>query len=151
MTTSPVVSITDEQIDELEMLACKASPGPWWIDSHGHTMRSMDSYEVVFHHKDAGKAVRHEETGNLSHWRNDWDASFIATANPETILALIADARRYRYLRNIAAGVDFAGPAVAMVDADGSVRRRDSGSEHLLCGDELDRAVTAAFLEKAAQ
>ncbi|MNQ91416.1 hypothetical protein D3C85_1067970 [compost metagenome] len=76
---------------ELKMLAEKATPGEWWIDSHGCTMVSMDNHEVIFSHPSTGKAVRHAETGNLSHWRNDWDASFIASANPATILALLAE------------------------------------------------------------
>lgn len=38
-----------------------------------------------------GPATRHPETGNLSHWPNDWEASFIALANPATILALLAE------------------------------------------------------------
>jgi hypothetical protein len=79
---------------ELERLAEKASPGPWWIDSHGMTMMSMPGLQVVFTHPAAGAAVRNEETGNLSHWRNDWDASYIAAANPATILALIAENKR---------------------------------------------------------
>ncbi|MCY1360450.1 hypothetical protein D9M69_470770 [compost metagenome] len=33
--------------------------------------------------------MRHPETGNLSHWRNDWDASFIASANPAAVLELL--------------------------------------------------------------
>ncbi|MFW9088241.1 ead/Ea22-like family protein, partial [Pseudomonas sp. P2758] len=76
---------------ELKRLAEKATPGPWWVDSHGMTMMSMEKLEVVFNHPAQGAAVRNEETGNLSHWRNDWDASYIATANPKTILALIAE------------------------------------------------------------
>lgn len=76
---------------DLEMLASKATPGPWWIDSHGMTMMSTPHLQVVFTHPAAGTAVRNEETGNLSHWRNDWDASFIATANPKTILELLAE------------------------------------------------------------
>lgn len=76
---------------ELKRLAEKASPGPWWIDSHGMTMMSMPAFQVVFTHPAAGTAVRNEETGNLSHWRNDWDASYIATANPSAILTLIAE------------------------------------------------------------
>jgi hypothetical protein len=105
MTTSPVTSVTDELIDELELLASKATKGEWWIDSHGHTMVSHDSdgTHTIFKAMDIVKpAVRHPETGNLSHWPNDWGASFIATANPATILALLAeraelkrDAERY--------------------------------------------------------
>ncbi|PDQ15285.1 hypothetical protein CKK21_10805 [Enterobacter cloacae] len=34
-------------------------------------------------------AVRHEDTGNLSRWRNYNDATFIATADPATVLALL--------------------------------------------------------------
>lgn len=81
---------------ELKMLAEKASPGPWWIDSHGMTMMSMPNLEVVFSHPAKSIAVRNEETGNLSHWRNDWDASYIATANPKTILALLAEIEALR-------------------------------------------------------
>lgn len=76
---------------ELKYLAEKASPGPWWIDSHGMTMMSMPKLEVVFNHPAQSIAVRNEETGNLSHWRNDWDASYIAAANPKTVLALISE------------------------------------------------------------
>lgn len=73
----------------LRALAEKASPGPWWIGSHGHSMSDRD-HKTVFQAVDLIKpAVRHPETGNLSHWPNDWDASFIAAANPETVLSLL--------------------------------------------------------------
>lgn len=75
---------------EMRELAQKATPGPWWIDSHGHNMTSHETFENIFSHDNTGRpAVRHPETGNLSHWRNDWDASFIATFNPETVLKLL--------------------------------------------------------------
>lgn len=76
---------------ELKMLAEKATPGPWHIDSHGMTMTSMESFKTVFNHPTDRPSVRHEETGNLSNWRNDWDASYIASANPAAVLALIAE------------------------------------------------------------
>lgn len=28
-------------LDELEALARRATPGPWWIDSHRHTLTSQ--------------------------------------------------------------------------------------------------------------
>ena len=28
-------------LDGLEALARRATPGPWWIDSHGHTLTSQ--------------------------------------------------------------------------------------------------------------
>jgi len=93
MKTGLVTSVTDELVAELEALARKATPGPWWIDSHGNNMvsESMD-HQLVFTADDRmGKAERNKETGNLSHWPNDWDASYIATANPATILALLAE------------------------------------------------------------
>jgi hypothetical protein len=75
----------------LESLAKAATPGPWWIDSHGLCMSGLNHKTVfITDSKAMGTAVRHTDTGNLSHWRNDNDASFIAAANPETILALIA-------------------------------------------------------------
>lgn len=107
MTTPIVPSISDEELAELEELCGKATQGKWWIDSHGVTMMAMDSLEVVFTTPcDPKTAVRHPETGNLSNWRNDWDASYIATACPSKVQGLIArlraaeaDAKRYRWLR----------------------------------------------------
>jgi|GEM_PF-1451500 len=78
-------------IDGLIELANKATPGPWWIDSHGHTMVSHGEgrTDTIFQAMPLVKpAVRHPETGNLSHWPNDWDATFIANANPAVIIAL---------------------------------------------------------------
>lgn len=80
-----------EKYSELKLVAGKATPGPWWVDSHGMNMTSLPNLDLVFSHPANGEAVRNAETGNLSHWRNDWDASYIATANPKTILELISD------------------------------------------------------------
>lgn len=81
--------VTKEQLKEL---AQKATPGPWWIDSHGHRMSANGGMNTVFI-ADArmGEATRHPETGNLSHWPNDWDASYIVSADPTTILSLLAE------------------------------------------------------------
>ncbi|QWR81220.1 ead/Ea22-like family protein [Cronobacter sakazakii] len=79
---------------KLKAAAEKATPGKWWIDSHGSAMVSFtgNGMKTIFvtDGKAMGKAVRHQDTGNLSHWRNDNDATFIATANPATVLELIA-------------------------------------------------------------
>ena len=76
----------------LREAAEKATPGNWWIDSHGQSMVSFIDNEVleVFTTDNKRVAVRHEDTGNLSRWRNDNDATFIATADPATVLALLA-------------------------------------------------------------
>lgn len=81
------------QYDKLKELALVATQGEWWIDSHGHQLVSHNGMktEIIFTVSDtAMPAVRHEDTGNLSHWRNDNDASYIAAANPAAILELIA-------------------------------------------------------------
>lgn len=79
-------------IDELESLAKLATPGDWWIDSHGCSMiaHAETGVEVVFNTSQEGEPVRHPDTGNLSRWRNDNDATYIANANPKVILGLIA-------------------------------------------------------------
>ncbi|HAO2749941.1 TPA: DUF551 domain-containing protein [Escherichia coli] len=80
----------------LREVAEKATPGNWWIDSHGQAMVSFIDNEVleVFATDNKRDAVRHEDTGNLSRWRNDNDATFIATANPATVLALLDELER---------------------------------------------------------
>ncbi|MEF5745412.1 ead/Ea22-like family protein [Escherichia coli] len=83
--------MTKINYQELREAAEKATPGNWWIDSHGNAMVSFIDNEVleVFATDNKREAVRHEDTGNLSRWRNDNDATFIATANPATVLALL--------------------------------------------------------------
>uniref|UniRef100_A0AAU8GEP7 Uncharacterized protein n=1 Tax=Salmonella phage vB_SEnST11_KE22 TaxID=3161173 RepID=A0AAU8GEP7_9CAUD len=80
-------------IADLKRLAMNATQGKWWIDSHGHAMVAFsddkEMHTVFITDPDMGPAVRHENTGNLSHWQNDVDASYIATACPENILKLI--------------------------------------------------------------
>ena len=97
MTTSPVMGITDELVSELEALASEATPGPWGYDG---------SYVCT---------VRNEgETVYVQSWDPVADAllsknvHYIATANPATILALLAeraelkrDRERYQKLRTV--------------------------------------------------
>ncbi|UXJ54844.1 ead/Ea22-like family protein [Pseudomonas citronellolis] len=86
------------KLKELAEIASKATPGPWWIDSHGHHMvsESQDHRTIFLTNDGMGPATRHPETGNLSHWPNDWDASYIASADPTTILELIAEVERLK-------------------------------------------------------
>ncbi|EPO9962494.1 ead/Ea22-like family protein [Enterobacter roggenkampii] len=90
MNSRPMSNIDKRALREA---AEKATPGEWWIDSHGMAMvaHHNDNTMIVFvtDGEQMGKAIRHEDTGNLSHWRNDNDASFIAAANPATVLALL--------------------------------------------------------------
>ncbi|EMV1573023.1 ead/Ea22-like family protein [Enterobacter hormaechei] len=75
----------------LREAAEKATPGNWWINSHGQAMVSFIDNDVleVFATDNKRAAVRHDDTCNLSRWRNDNDATFIATADPATVLALL--------------------------------------------------------------
>ena len=88
----------------LREAAEKATPGNWWIDSHGHAMVSFVGNDVleVFTTDNKRDAVRHEDTGNLSRWRNDNDATFIATADPATVLALLDELERnQQYIKSL--------------------------------------------------
>lgn len=86
----------DEIVDSLNRLIPLATPGKWWIDSHGHGMIAFDGNNIneVFETSTRRPAVRHEDTGNLSHWRNDNDATYIATANPDSIKTLLGELHR---------------------------------------------------------
>lgn len=83
--------MTQINYQALREAAEKATQGNWWIDSHGQAMVSFIDNDVleVFATDNKRSAVRHEDTGNLSRWRNDNDATFIATADPATVLALL--------------------------------------------------------------
>ena len=80
MSTSPVMSITDEMVVELEALASKATPGTW----------SYDRSYVCTVRQDGG-------TTYVESWNPVADAllsknvHYIALANPATILALLAE------------------------------------------------------------
>lgn len=81
---------------QLRELCDKATPGEWWIDSHGHRLMSMDRIQTIFiaDNKAMGPAIRHPETGNLSHWPNDWDATYIVAAQPKVVRGLLDDIER---------------------------------------------------------
>lgn len=77
-------------LEKLLELAGKATPGPWWIDSHGAEMVNPETTDLIFATDTSGPAVRHEDTGNLSRWRNDNDATYIAAANPAVVTELVS-------------------------------------------------------------
>lgn len=146
---------------QLRELASKATAGPWWIDSHGHRMSANGGLDTVFVADNRmGPATRHPETGNLSHWPNDWDASYIAVANPERVLALLdeiesmqaeceelrKDAERYKEAL-----------ARISIQVDGNVRecvrdcvngQSDVQDIYGYC-DEIDSIIDAAMQEAA--
>lgn len=96
MTTTPVPTITDDLIAELEMLAGKATPGPWLTHAE-HDSASFQGYYVANGGVDMLAFLGPEN-------QDSTDADYIATANPATILALLAeraelkrDAERYHH------------------------------------------------------
>ena len=108
MTTSPVPTISDEQIAEIEALAEKAIPGPWFADSC-----ECDRY--VSPEPNGETAVANVLANDFDDESGRWFSGsiteathkFMAMANPEFIAALIArlraaekDAARYRFIRN---------------------------------------------------
>lgn len=82
-------------IKGLKCVAQLATQGEWWIDSHGESMVAFTDEGIldVFTSekpKDV-KPTRHADTGNLSYWRNDNDATYIAMACPKNVLSLISE------------------------------------------------------------
>lgn len=75
--------------EQLKALALKATPGPWWIDSHGMSLCSKAGKLIFMTDGRMGAARRNPETGCLSRWPNDHDATYIATTSPDVVLGLI--------------------------------------------------------------
>ncbi|EKI3096559.1 ead/Ea22-like family protein [Escherichia coli] len=87
----------------LREAAERATQGKWWIDSHGQAMVAFpDDGGVleIFAVASNRPLVRHEDTGNLSRWRNDNDATYIAAAGPATMLALLDELEAKKFSIN---------------------------------------------------
>ncbi|MGC5620411.1 hypothetical protein [Enterococcus faecalis] len=133
---------------ELKKLAEKATPGPWWVDSHGHRVSTEDGMQTVFIAADKmGPATRHPETGNLSHWPNDWDASYIVNASPDKILELIAALSAVTAERDRLR--DAAGKAIAWLDAEQNGSGVGINRRLKLCRD-AENSLRAAMAAKEA-
>ena len=88
-----------EDRKRLRELCEKATQGEWWIDSRGHRVICLDSLKTVFATDSSmGPATRHPETGNLSHWPNDWDASYIVAVQPKVVCGLLDEIDRLNAL-----------------------------------------------------
>ena len=103
MTTTPVMSITDEQIAEIEACAKIATQGQWEVaDGHYPSFKEIKgpSFNVSI-------VVSATDLDFKDYMARTADAEHIAACNPTTILALISrlraaekDAERYRWLRD---------------------------------------------------
>lgn len=80
------------KIENLKALGKTVTQGDWWMDSHGEALVCHGEKEMTIilqpkHLRE--KAHRDENTGGLSYWPNDSDASWIASAQPKVVLEII--------------------------------------------------------------
>lgn len=167
MTTSPVVTITEELVEELEALAESAIPGPWFADSY-------DGDRYVSPEQNGETAVANVLANDFDDETGRWFAgglteathAFMAMANPSTILALLAeraamqsqikagivtqdnlelyrkDALRYQWLRN---RHNASGEYLCVTDGEDGVIIEDVVG---VDGLDLDAAIDQAMQEQ---
>lgn len=169
MTTSPIVTITDELLAEIEASADAATPGPWEaIGAHVFTVRGA---------KNRAGSVAHESDGWNIATVNPWattnadgededlpvtehmsNHAYIALANPATIKALLAHIADLKQ-QLVAAGVTAENCELFRKDAERYrwLRNPDqdvclvldkmvsSGVYEYRAGEELDAAIDAAM------
>jgi hypothetical protein len=91
-------------LDSLEALATAATPGPWhWVNPTTDAPRGLGEWRSSlrtvekFPTQSVGPLPKFiVEADEICDWNMDANASFIAAANPETILTLTAELRKLR-------------------------------------------------------
>lgn len=103
MTTTPVMTITDEQIAEIETSAKRATQGKWEV-ADGYYPSLKEIKGPSFNLSIVASAT---DLDFKDYMARTSDAEHIAACNPTTILALISrlraaekDAERYRWIRD---------------------------------------------------
>lgn len=139
MTTTPVMSITDEQIAEIEEAAKRATQGQWEVaDGHYPSFKEIKgpSFNVSI-------VVSATDLDFKDYMARTADAEHIAAANPTAILSLISrlraaekDAERYRWLRDKSSM-----PGVLSSDSNAA----KYFNEYMLCGDQMDKVIDAVM------
>ena len=78
--------MTPQDLDRLDELASKATPGPWGV------------YRITYEHQPGHLVIGSPDPRDLKHdiYPTGHDAAFIAAADPSTVRALIAEVRRLR-------------------------------------------------------
>lgn len=94
---------------ELKELLKVATPGEWWVGSHGHGCHVPADGKMIFQVQQVRESVRHADTGNLSGWSNDNDASYIPTACPDNIAELVQRYERAIELLKTVTGLETEG------------------------------------------
>lgn len=97
MTTSPVPSITDEDIAEIEWLAAYATQGPWHHETSAGQVGSVDVGDLCL--------AQAQQLNPRDNAHRDCNAAYIASVYPQVVVALIArlraaekDAERFRWI-----------------------------------------------------
>ncbi len=136
MTTSPVMTVTDELLAELEEAASNSTQGAWELLPG----TKLSGPEVIANGEPIAWVLNSEA-----------DAVHIALANPATITALTAelrrlraenaelakDAGRYRFLRDDAQWIE---------DVPTCITWKTNGDpQEILSDDELDEAIDTAM------
>lgn len=84
--------LTDQELFEIEALACDATPGPWEAQTV-LDFQTGESTRVVAHAPDGGEYVYVvERDGELA----DGDQRYIAAVDPDRVLTLVREIRRLR-------------------------------------------------------
>lgn len=83
------MTLTSEQIDELERLALAATPGPWAVDA----LQIGARFNIELPDGSEAIAMSQQLAGDRLGEKRGANAAFIAAANPQTVLALINQLR----------------------------------------------------------
>lgn len=83
------MTLTNEQIDELERLALDATPGPWKVDA----LQIGARFNIELPDGSEAIAMSQQLAGDRLNEKRGANADFIAAANPLTVRALINQLR----------------------------------------------------------
>lgn len=95
MTTTPITSITDELLAEIEKLASNATPGPWVYNAGEDDEESPWSMQFPTVSSQDREIIGTEGFYSVKEI-DEANAEFVAVANPATMLALTTELRRLR-------------------------------------------------------
>lgn len=83
------MTLSSEQIDELERLALAATPGPWAVDA----LKIGARFNIELPDGTEAIAMSQQLVGDRLSEQRGANADFIAAANPQTVLALVNQLR----------------------------------------------------------
>lgn len=90
--------MTDSELDDIERKAKAATPGPWEAPDHPESVVDVWTAEPLRAIDDRAAKEWDHPTAITPSIRG-CDGAFIAAANPQAVLALVAEVRQLRALR----------------------------------------------------